>query len=147
MLILMLILACIMVLTLIALILRKEISLNKRNFLFFLSFILYAIISVLLIKKGIQLTQNPQISCNIKVSTYCLQHVTQNSYYDIQGDEVLIKIKNNIKYLKFNDCTIKQSKNSPKLVETHYILKNKIYRFLFGEIKKTDYCIQIPNSN
>lgn len=119
-------------------------SFGKQFYFFMILLVLSCISVVFILYTSDKLKEKSMNDYNIQVTTYELQHIDTDSYYDIQGNHILIKVKDNLKTLNNESCNIKQSKDLPKLVENHYILKNKVYRKIFGHYNSTYYTIKVP---
>lgn len=115
---------------------RKNLYIS--NILFILMFISIIIVIVSLFT----FDNKSAKSYDIQRTTYKLQHIDKDSYYDLQGNEILIKVNDEFKTLSIKKCNIKGSKDSPKLIRTQYIIKNKFYRILFNN--KTYYTLKVP---
>ena len=133
------------------LIFAKTVKLSFKKII--LVTIIYSIIilffNMFLFNKIISLRANPTLYCKSQNITCDLNTLDKDKYFDIKDGKIVInkKIeddKSKTEYIPYQLCSIKESNLKPQIVETSYVLKNNIYRFLLGEIIPHHYDINIP---
>lgn len=130
--------------------LRKKISTNEKIALSIMYFVLFLLLNICMFCKVMNIKNNLVKYCSTEQKTYSLSALKEDTYFEIKDGNILVNEETKgFELLDGDKCTIKETNdsNAPQLVKTDYILKNKFYMLVLGQVEPSHYEIHIPKSN